>query len=1088
MRILKSCVAGLTIALILLAPPLLLIRYVGKPYPEEGFALDAPLSDGAILAILAALTWLLWLQLTLCLIAEAAAVLTDRPVRLRLPVFSVQRDIARGLLTALIVTTVTAPLWSSALAHAADAPSTSTLGSQASPTAADPDHASTARAHTPEQSPTKDPTRGEKSAIPRGSATATTPSNDVARQTYEVVSVVRGDTLWSLASQHLGDGSHWTDIAAANHGRRMTDGSTFTSADAIRPGWTLRIPTADSTSSTPQRDYEVHAGDTLWSIADSELGDGARCPELFAVNEGLAQPDGQALTDPNLIQPGWELRIPGTDSRRDHHQGHDQTSPGSRGGGGENPGRVIDLPHRHHDGSDAESDRDVTARDKEPGQPARRAPALLRPHSETSPPATHHANASSTRDNSDSITLLRALLATGMCLAGGLSLLFMGRRARQWRDRRPGRTLAPLPVQLRPVEHAIRDAGTLATDDVEFLDLALRHLALLHHQQRLPLPAVRLVTLSDRTLELRLDPIERPGVEAGGFLETDAWAIDHDRGIWKLPRTFPIDPDLVADQPAPYPALATIGVDHATHTTWLLDLESVGCLTIHGDPQQIADLQRYLAAELAVSPWAHGIRVLLADSTLHDLAALQRQRLVPTDIEAATRHATAALDGAHSGDQLLEARRDRHIDGTSPVVVIAPTRADAPTADSGSTGVRQRVAEIHVANSNPTLTIHGDKVTLQPEGVTLSVLLLTSAQGAAIADLWRALEDATDSPVPDSAGGGVADDFARADGSLRASFVTTREPTTLSSSLLPEPDDFYLAATATTEEDLTELAPAVPTETVEALQGLDPTLDADVQDWRDPDCRRPKIQVLGPVSVTGHGPNKDTVSSLASTIEFIVYLACRERGVTPERAATDLGWSERTTWNRALDARRYLGQRPDGTEWLPEAPKSPTARTRGVATYELHPESLVSADLFRRLRLRGQATGGPGGIQDLAAALTLVEGTAFDQLRRGGYGWLLEGDRLDHHLTAAVIDTAHLIVTSALASGNIDQARRACEIAILSAPHADGPQLDLAAIRAAEGLESRDGQLRETILTRYDDADVPNRTDAVLRRRNWLAS
>jgi hypothetical protein len=52
----------------------------------------------------------------------------------------------------------------------------------------------------------------------------------------------------------------------------------------------------------------------------------------------------------------------------------------------------------------------------------------------------------------------------------------------------------------------------------------------------------------------------------------------------------------------------------------------------------------------------------------------------------------------------------------------------------------------------------------------------------------------------------------------------------------------------------------------------------------------------------------------------------------------------------------------------------------------------------------------------------------------------------------AVVDTAHVAVTSAQASGNTSQARHACEVAVEAAPHADGPQLDLAAVLAAEGL------------------------------------
>ncbi len=50
--------------------------------------------------------------------------------------------------------------------------------------------------------------------------------------------------------------------------------------------------------------------DSLWRIAERELGDGARWPALFERNHGMPQADGTALTEPGLIQPGWILRLP----------------------------------------------------------------------------------------------------------------------------------------------------------------------------------------------------------------------------------------------------------------------------------------------------------------------------------------------------------------------------------------------------------------------------------------------------------------------------------------------------------------------------------------------------------------------------------------------------------------------------------------------------------------------------------------------------------------------------------------------------------------------------------------------------------
>ena len=52
------------------------------------------------------------------------------------------------------------------------------------------------------------------------------------------------------------------------------------------------------------------ARDTLWSIAQRHLGNPLRWREIAQLNNGRAQPDGSVFTDPNLIRPGWRLRLP----------------------------------------------------------------------------------------------------------------------------------------------------------------------------------------------------------------------------------------------------------------------------------------------------------------------------------------------------------------------------------------------------------------------------------------------------------------------------------------------------------------------------------------------------------------------------------------------------------------------------------------------------------------------------------------------------------------------------------------------------------------------------------------------------------
>jgi len=63
--------------------------------------------------------------------------------------------------------------------------------------------------------------------------------------------------------------------------------------------------------STPTS-YVVQRGDTLWGIAQKQLGDPLRWSEIYQLNEGRPQPGGATLDDPHWIDPGWTLVLPTT--------------------------------------------------------------------------------------------------------------------------------------------------------------------------------------------------------------------------------------------------------------------------------------------------------------------------------------------------------------------------------------------------------------------------------------------------------------------------------------------------------------------------------------------------------------------------------------------------------------------------------------------------------------------------------------------------------------------------------------------------------------------------------------------------------
>lgn len=151
------------------------------------------------------------------------------------------------------------------------------------------------------------------SATPGGIAVAE-PDSTTAR--CPRVTVVPGDTLWGLAGDHLGDGNRFPEIVALNR-ELLRRGPQH-----LEIGWVLLLPpdatgVPDPTKTPPcpgDRTVDVNVGDTLSIIAARELGDPGQWKVIFDANVRQPQPDGRALRRPDLILPGWILRIPAIDS------------------------------------------------------------------------------------------------------------------------------------------------------------------------------------------------------------------------------------------------------------------------------------------------------------------------------------------------------------------------------------------------------------------------------------------------------------------------------------------------------------------------------------------------------------------------------------------------------------------------------------------------------------------------------------------------------------------------------------------------------------------------------------------------------
>lgn len=184
--------------------------------------------------------------------------------------------------------------------------------------------------------------------------------------------------------------------------------------------------------------------DSLWRIAQRTIGDGARWPEIFALNQGKPQPDGGRLNRPSLIFPGEELTLPVAPT------GQPEESATPRPDGPASPA---------------------------PGLPA---PAAGRPGPENPPPPVASPQADRTGPGPTAggdTSVWRPELFTGLGLAAAVSTALVLARRRRRRHYRPGShdrddlPVAPVVYQLRLAHlRDVDDQPDVDEPDVDDLD------------------------------------------------------------------------------------------------------------------------------------------------------------------------------------------------------------------------------------------------------------------------------------------------------------------------------------------------------------------------------------------------------------------------------------------------------------------------------------------------------------------------------------------------------------------------------------------------------------------------------------------
>lgn len=98
-----------------------------------------------------------------------------------------------------------------------------------------------------------------------------------------------------VVSEIEGVGQEVVTTVAGNASRYTNDSSSNTSNATTN--------TSSTSASSANRTYTVQNGDSLWSIAQNQLGNGSRWQEIYNLNK-------DQISDPNVISKGQKLKLP----------------------------------------------------------------------------------------------------------------------------------------------------------------------------------------------------------------------------------------------------------------------------------------------------------------------------------------------------------------------------------------------------------------------------------------------------------------------------------------------------------------------------------------------------------------------------------------------------------------------------------------------------------------------------------------------------------------------------------------------------------------------------------------------------------
>ena len=346
----------------------------------------------------------------------------------------------------------------------------------------------------------------------------------------------------------------------------------------LKPGLAIRTAQGVQYQVQPPHDRQY---DCLWDIAERYLGDGLRWKEIYHLNKGIEQPDGNSLQDPDLIYPGWILRLP-----------DDAKGPGVITLNQTNDSKQMSHRADHKDGGKAGQESD-SGKDH----------VLIRDGGDQ-----QQAGGGAGGESEEGLGDWAAPLGVG----GGLvaaGVLFALRRRRGWQGGGPGGGGGLKPGDEANLRLAADGPAAL------LVDRSMRQLAHTTYQGGHSVPPVRAAYLNEQTITLAFETPAMMPIPEG-------WRSSPDGRMWMADRSVAETFDPPYGTASPCPSLATVG-RASDGTVVMANLAGArGIVALTGVTQTAYEIALSMAVELASGPWTDRLPVTVIGfgENLSDLA------------------------------------------------------------------------------------------------------------------------------------------------------------------------------------------------------------------------------------------------------------------------------------------------------------------------------------------------------------------------------------------------------------------------------------------------------------------------------------